>query len=301
MGPTGSGKSFFAFQLAKKLRGEIISADSMQIYRGMDIGTDKPSRWARLGIRHHLLDIVSPREEFSVYEYRKRALAAIEGIDRRRKLPIIVGGTGLYIKAIVDGISPHPGKDDHLREELKREAEVRGLSALYERLLKEDPKVAKRIHPHDAKRIIRALEVLAISGKKLSEWEHATVSLDQLGYRYWIIGVRTKRDLLYEKINQRVDSMIRNGLMEEVKRLRKKKLSLTARQAIGYQELLSHLEGNCSFEEATEKMKQHTRNLAKRQIIWFKRDPRIRWVDSIGPEKLGEIVRMIQNSGINHG
>lgn len=296
VGPTGSGKSDLSFRLAKRLRGEIISADSMQVYRGMNIGTDKPSRWKRHRLPHHLLDVISPSEEFSVYEYRKRVLDLFEAIHRRKRLPVVAGGTGLYVKGLVDGISPQPGKDEALRQKLRCLAQERGSGFLYERLQKEDPAVATRIHPRDEKRIIRALEVLEISGRKLSDWEKETVSLERMGYRYWMIGIRWRRDELYERIDQRVDQMFRKGLLREARKLWQKALSLTARQAIGYRELFTYFEDRLSLEGAKAQIKQHTRNLAKRQMIWFKRDTRIQWLDSVDEGKLSEIVKMISHA-----
>ncbi len=295
VGPTGSGKSELALQLARKLRGEIISADSMQVYRGMDIGTDKPSKWLRHRVRHHLLDVVSPSDEFSVYEYRQRVLDVLESVLRRKKFPIVVGGTGLYIKSIVDGISPQPGKNEGVRDKLRSTAQGKGPDFLYGRLKQADPEVASRIHPHDEKRIIRALEVWEISGKKLSDWEKETVPLAELGYQYWMIGIYRRREELYERIDHRVDSMFHKGLVRETRRLSKKSLSLTARQAIGYRELFDCFEGRLSLEEARRLIKQHTRNLAKRQIIWFKKDSRIEWLNSLEDKRLTEIVGKIKH------
>lgn len=294
VGPTGSGKSAFAFALAKKVRGEILSADSMQVYKGMNIGTDKPPASMRRSIRHHLLDVVDPTEEFSVYDYRKRVFHLLEEINRRGKLPIVVGGTGLYVKAIVDGISPQPGKDERVREALRSEARTLGTDVLYGRLKREDPLVATRVHPHDEKRIVRALEVLEVSGKKLSEWEKKTQALADLGYSYWIVGIRRNRGDIYRRIDERVDQMFQRGLLKEAQKIYRKPLSLTARQAVGYRELFDHLEGRLSLEKARDLIKQHTRNLAKRQITWFKKDSRIRWLGDTGREALDAAVRMIQ-------
>lgn len=293
VGPTGAGKSAFAFELAKILRGEIISADSMQIYRGMNIGTDKPSASARRRIRHHLLDIIDPSREFSAYEFRRRALEALEDVIRRRKIPIVAGGTGLYIKALLDGISPQPGKSEEVRKELLKTAASKGLRSLYERLSEVDPPVARRVHPHDEKRIIRALEVYTLSGRRLSEWESETVGLDRLGYEFLIFGLRRDREELYREIDRRVEAMFRRGLLKEARKLYKKKaLSLTARQAIGYGELFEHFEGKRELNEAKALIQRHTRNFAKRQMIWFRRDPRIRWLDRPGREAAEEIAAL---------
>lgn len=279
VGPTGSGKSALALKLARTFRGEIISADSMQVYKGMDIGTDKASRWTRRQIPHHLLDCVNLSHEFSVYEYRRLALRAVELILKKGKVPMVVGGTGLYVKALVDGISPQPGRSDEVRARLAAEAREKGLQMLFERLGQIDPAVAKRVHPNDEKRIVRALEVFELSGKRLSDWEKETVSLEQAGYRFVMAGLTLDRDELYRKIDCRVDGMFRKGLVREARGLFKKKLSITARQAIGYRELFDHFEGRLTLDEAKEQIKQNTRNFAKRQITWFKRETRIRWFD----------------------
>jgi tRNA dimethylallyltransferase len=290
VGPTGAGKSAFAFELAKIIRGEIISADSMQVYRGMNIGTDKPSASARRRVRHHLLDILDPSAEFSAYEFRRRALEAMDDVIRRGRIPIVAGGTGLYIKALIDGISPQPGKDEDVRKELLRTASSRGLGFLYERLSEVDPPVARRVHPHDEKRIIRALEVYTLSGRPLSEWENETVGLGQLGYEFFLFGVRRGREELYREIDRRVEGMFRKGLVKEASKLYKKKtLSLTARQAIGYAELFEHFAGKRELADAKALIQRHTRNLAKRQMIWFRRDARIRWIDRPGREGAEEI------------
>jgi len=292
VGPTGSGKSALALKLAKTLGGEIISADSMQVYKGMDIGTDKASRQTRRRIPHHLLDCVSLSHEFSVYEYRKLALRAAALILKKGKIPMVVGGTGLYVKALVDGISPQPGKSDEVRERLAAEAAEKGLGILYKRLEQIDPVVARRVHPNDEKRIVRALEVFELSGKRLSDWEKETVSLEQEGYCFVMAGLTLDRDELYRRIDGRVDSMFRKGLVREARGLYKKKLSVTARQAIGYRELFDHFEGRITLEEAKEQIKQNTRNFAKRQITWFKRDSRIRWFDPTDENCAREIAKM---------
>ncbi|HNV87134.1 MAG TPA: tRNA (adenosine(37)-N6)-dimethylallyltransferase MiaA [Candidatus Omnitrophota bacterium] len=291
VGPTGAGKSKLAIRVARRLRGEIISMDSMQIYRGMDIGTDKPSRWARWRVPHHLFDLVRPDQEFSVYEYRNRFFEAAEKILGKGKTVVAVGGTGLYVKAVVDGLSPHPGKDEGIRNRLEKIAAEEGLNLLYARLQKADPGVAKRLHPNDKKRIIRALEVLELTGKSLAEWERKTIPLEAMGYGYRLFGIRTGRLALYKAIDRRVDCMFRKGMVKEAFRLRDK-LSATAAQAIGYRELWGYFEGKANLVEVREKIKQHTRNFAKKQLIWFKRDSRIVWLSGTEKEMTDRIVRM---------
>jgi len=258
----------------------------MQIYRDMTIGTDKPSPAQRQSIAHHMLDIIPPTREFSVSDYQERAYKLIRKILRAGNCPIFVGGTGLYVKAVVDGLSPHPGKDDALRDRLEREAEAKGAPKLHERLRRVDPVVAARVHPHDAKRIIRALEVYKISGKRLSDWEKETVSLQDKGYRPLIFGLNPDRAALYAAIDARVERMFRKGLKQEVEGLSKRALSRTARQAIGYRQLFDYFEGRCSLEAAKDQIKQSTRNYAKRQVTWFRADKRVHWLTGTTQENI---------------
>jgi len=286
VGPTASGKSALAVALAKKLGGEILSADSMLIYKGMDIGTAKPTKKERCGIPHHGFDLISPAKGFSVFAYRQFALKTIKDIVRRGKVPIVAGGTGFYVRALLEGLSPLPGANVSLRRELERETLGKGLPALYKRLLKLDPSRARAIGPHNQRRIIRALEICLVSGKRPSESVGKTPGLQALGYRPIVIGIHRDRDALYRKINQRVDAMFRKGLVREVKRLARKKLSKTALQGVGYKELLklgSHPNKKRGvtpilIEEAKDRIKQTTRHFAKRQWTWFKREQGIRWV-----------------------
>lgn len=310
VGPTASGKSELAVALAKKLGGEILSADSMLVYKGMDIGTAKPTKKEKGGIRHHGLDLIPPTKTFSVFAYRQYALKAIRDIVKRVKIPIVAGGTGFYVRALLEGLSPLPGTQVALRRELEREAQEKGLPALYKRLLKLDPSRAKSIGPHNQRRIIRALEIYIASGKKPSESIRKTPGLEALGYKPMVIGIHRDRGELYRKINRRVDTMFRKGLVREVKRLADKKLSKTALQGVGYKEVLCWIRGchceepakdrggrrgnlsfknkiaslprvarnDASFEEVKDKIKQTTRHFAKRQWTWFKRERGIRWV-----------------------
>jgi tRNA dimethylallyltransferase len=299
VGPTGSGKSALGVKLARKLGGEIVSCDSMQIYRGMNIGTAKPSFLVRRTVRHHLMDIVPPGKEFSVYEYREKALEAIKAIHRRGKLPIVVGGTGLYVKAVVDGISPQPGKDAGVREALLGEVREKGSLALHRRLAALDAKTAGRIHPNDTKRIVRALEVLALSGRSLSDWEGETVSLEAMGYRCWLFGVKRPREELYRAINRRVELMFRRGLVREARRLIRNGLSPTSMQAIGYGELAEYLKqprGSVPLAEVREKIQRHTRHYAKRQLTWFRKDRRILWLEGQDREMVSAVARELAHA-----
>jgi len=299
VGPTAAGKSALAVALAKKLGGEILSADSMLIYKEMDIGTAKPTKKERGGIPHHGLDLIPPTKSFSVFAYRQFALKAIKDIVKRGKVPIVAGGTGFYIRALLEGLSPLPGANARIRRELEREAKAKGLPALYKRLLKLDPPRARAIGSHNQRRIIRALEIYLMSGKKASEPVQKTPSLLEIGYRPVVIGIHRERDALYRKINERVDAMFRKGLVREVKKLVRKKLSKTALQGVGYKEVLAWITSSSTLStpgvapcphpvwtgspeqrlrEVKGRIKQTTRHFAKRQWTWFKRERGIRWV-----------------------
>ena len=280
VGPTASGKSALAVALAKKLGGEVLSADSMLVYQGMDIGTAKPTKKERGGVPHHGFDLISPTKSFSVFAYRQFALKAIRDIVKRGKIPIVAGGTGFYVRALLEGLSPLPGTHAAIRRKLEREAREKGLLALYRRLFKLDPVRARAIGPHNQRRILRALEIYLVSGKKPSETVHKTPGLQELGYRPVVIGIHRDRHALYQKIHRRVDAMFRKGLVHEVKRLARKKLSKTALQGVGYKETLEwiHDEDKKSLEDVKNKIKKTTRHFAKRQWTWFKREKGLRWV-----------------------
>jgi tRNA dimethylallyltransferase len=301
VGPTASGKSALAVALAKKIGGEILSADSMLVYEGMDSGTAKPTKKERGGIPHLGMDLIPPTKSFSVFAYRQFALKAIRGILKRGKVPIVAGGTGFYVRALLEGLSPLPGADAALRRELEREALEKGVPTLYKRLLKLDPSRAKAIGPHNQRRILRALEIYLISGKKPSRMSSKTPGLKELGYRPVVIGIHRDRDALYRKINRRVDTMFRKGLVREVKRLARKKLSKTAIQGVGYKETLNWIrcKGVRPLEEIKDRIKQTTRHFAKRQWTWFKRERGIRWVwwpETISIKPVRDIIlRMIKN------
>ena len=295
VGPTASAKSEVALALAQKLKGEIISCDAMQLYRGMDIGTAKPTFAEKRKVPHHLLDLVSPRSEFSVFKHRQFALETMDQIFKRKKTPIFIGGSGLYIKAIIDGLAPQPGKQTEARKKFEALAKKESVSHLYERLKAMDPKRARAIHPNDKKRIIRALEILEASGKSQADWELETKGLKSLGIQYVLFGLLWDRKKLYDRIERRVDQMIQQGWVREVKHLKRIGFSKTSKSAIGYHELSAHLRGDCSLLEATNAVKKRTRNLAKKQMTWFKRDKRIRWIlVSKDSDLKGAIKLMIQ-------
>jgi len=281
VGPTAVGKTELAIEVAKQLDGEIISADSMQVYRGLDIGTAKPSEEERQGIPHHLLDVVDPHEEFSVADYLRMVEEVLADLAKRDKTPILAGGTGLYIQAVLQGFVFSPGgKDPQLRAQLEKVAETQGNEALHTRLAQVDRETAQRLHPNDRRRIIRALEVFYSTGRPLSE--HLRMQEERRPrYRSVKFGLIRNRARLYERINARVDHMMEAGLLEEVKRLLQQGLrdDSTAMQALGYKELAGYLRGEYDLEEAVRLLKRDTRHYAKRQLTWFRRDKEIIWLD----------------------
>ncbi|MBA4602351.1 tRNA (adenosine(37)-N6)-dimethylallyltransferase MiaA [Thermoactinomyces mirandus] len=292
VGPTAVGKTRLSVWLAKRFHGEIISGDSMQVYRGMDIGTAKIMPGEMEEIPHHLIDIRDPDQLFSVQEYQKLAREKIAEITEREQLPMLVGGTGLYIESVVhDYAMPHVKENMELRKELKEMAQREGKEALHRKLEKVDPVQAHKLHPNDVRRIIRALEVYHVTGKPFSELKRkGTSPYDAL----WI-GLTMPRELLYERINRRVDEMIASGLVDEVKQLWNKgyRLHLTSMQAIGYKEIMSYLEGDISFDEAVHLIKLGSRKYAKRQLSWFRRLSEIHWFDITNAESFQEIELLI--------
>jgi tRNA dimethylallyltransferase len=288
LGVTASGKGRLAFDLAESLDAEIISIDSMKVYRRMDIGTAKPPQEARRGIKYHLIDIVEPSDSFSAGVFRERALGAIEQIKERGKKIIAVGGTALYIKALLYGLFEGPGSDKQIRAELQEWAEVQGLAELYQELTRIDPIAAERINPNDSKRIIRALEIYRITGKPISsfqrQWDDSDAKHD-----WTIIGLRREKAEESRRINSRVKNMIAAGLVDEVKALlgEEKPLSKQSRCAIGYAEIIEYLNGRIELEDAVELIKKNTRRMAKNQRTWFKTFKNVHWLD-IEPEETPE-------------
>lgn len=281
VGPTAVGKTKLSIELAKVLNGEIVSADSMQIYRYMDIGTAKPTVEERQGIPHHMIDVIDPGQEFSVAEYQRLATQAIDDIHSRGKLPIVVGGTGLYIKSLLYPMNfTDASYDPELRKELQLQAEIMGKEYLHSKLQAVDPKTAARLHPNDVRRVIRALEVYHLTGKPMSEYDQG---LEQMDYKYnvAIIGLTMDRAKLYQRINQRVDEMMKNGLLDEVKRMLEMGYTrdMISMQGLGYKELMEYLEGRVSLEEAIEVLKRETRRYAKRQLTWFRAQKDMAWVN----------------------
>jgi tRNA dimethylallyltransferase len=297
VGPTASGKTGLSIELAKEINGEIVSADSMQIYRYMDIGTAKPDKEEMAGIKHYLIDEINPDEEFSVAKYQELALKYIGEIVKKGKMPIVVGGTGLYVNSLVYNINfTETISDWGLREKLKEEALEKGNEYLYERLREIDPKAAEKIHVNDLKRIIRAIEVYEYTKTPISR--HQEVSKQNPPkYDFKVFGLKMDRERLYDRINRRVDAMFERGLIEEVKRLVELGYdkNSVAMQALGYKEVLSYLQGNISLEEAEYIIKRDSRHYAKRQITWFKRIENINWIDLEEEKDHSKIIKNMKN------
>jgi tRNA dimethylallyltransferase len=277
VGPTAAGKTALAVKIARKLNAEIISCDSMQVYKGMEILSSQPSKAELKKVRHHLLSEVSPEKEFDVSRYRALALKKIRDIHKKNKLPLFVGGSGLYMSIVIDGIFKVKAEDRNIRKKLYRQAESRGSLYLHQKLAKVDPRAASRIHPNDTKRIVRALEVFEVSGKPISELQATRIGLGNK-YDIRVLGLDMPRPELDLKINKRVDKMFWQGLVKEVKRLLKLKLSRTSRYAIGIREVQGYLEGLYGLKEAKELIKKNTRHYARRQMTWFRKDNRIIWI-----------------------
>lgn len=275
LGPTASGKTALSLVLAKIFNGEIISADSRQIYKYMDIGTDKILPPQQLGIQHHLIDIVEPTQEFTVADFKRMALKTIDEIYKRQHLPIMAGGTGLYLNALIENYQiPHIPPQFDLRQELSRYYEENGAEALHKQLQERDPEAAARIHPNNVRYVIRALEI-NIAGN--------VTKTDKKGepmFEVFAIGIEWPREALYERINLRVDQLFERGLVNEVKTLLMKGYSekLPAMTSVGYQEIINFLKGHGTLEEAVNQMKQNTRNYAKRQVTWFKHYKNVHWI-----------------------
>ena len=288
LGVTASGKGRLAFDLAESLGAEIISIDSMKVYRRMDIGTAKPPRQAREHIKYHLINVVEPSESFNVGSFLDLAYDAMEQIESRKKRIIAVGGTALYIKALLYGLFEGPGSDKQIRAELQAEAENEGLEELYRQLTEIDPVTAERIGRRDRKRIIRALEVHRITGKPISSLQQQFDAEKPL-HDWTIIGLRREKSVESSRINQRVKKIIEAGLVDEVKRLlaEEKPLSQQARCAIGYAEIIDYLNGKISLDDAAELIKKNTRRFAKNQRTWFKTFKDVHWLD-IDPDEQPE-------------
>lgn len=279
VGPTAVGKSQVAIHLAKALETEVLTADSRQVYRGMDIGMDKPTLQERRGVPHRLIDLVDPDQPFNVGEYRRRALKEIERLYQEGRLPLIVGGTGLYIRALLRGLWDGPGADWTFRKDLEQVASRDGLSSLHRRLAQVDPVSAARLHENDVVKIIRALEVHHLLGQPMSEI-HRRHAFGERPFRALLIGLMRDRKALYRRVDERVDVELAKGLVEETRRLLAQGYGrhLGSMKGLGYRQIAGHLAGEYDFEEAVRRLKRDTRHFAKRQLTWFRKEPEIEWL-----------------------
>ena len=294
VGPTAVGKSELALQIAEKLKTEIISADSAQVYRYMDIGTAKPTAEEQKRVKHHLIDLVDPDQPFSVADYQHAANEIIKKFWSANKLPLMVGGTGLYIRAVTGAYAfGSKGADFNTRTKYEQEAAEFGLSYLYQKLEGLDPEAAGKIHPHDQKRIIRALEVFNLEGKPISEQVRKT-RISESPYQSVLFGLNMDRAILYKRIEKRVEKMIEKGFLEEVNSLRDKgfRASDPGLQILGYRQLFAYLEDSAGWEDSIADIKKETRNLAKRQLTWFRREKEITWID---PDRFSSIDDIAEN------
>ncbi len=297
VGPTGVGKSAVAIALAKKIDGEIISADSMQLYRGMNIGTAKVLPEEQQGIAHHLLDIAPIDTSMDVAHYRKEAMKAIDAILAKNKTPIVVGGSGLYVRSLTDGLFEGPACNPELRQKWNQLADEKGNEVLMHALKKVDPKAAQTIDLNNRRRLIRALEVYEAEKKPLSElkteWQKGNQEMQGTPFR--LFGLTLNREALYSRLNHRVDRMFENGLVEEIQSLLQQGLqkNQVALQAIGYKEVVAHLDGKISLAQCRDEVKKATRHFAKRQWTWFNRDPRVEWVELSPHDSIEKIAQIL--------
>ena len=291
-GPTASGKTALAVELAKKLGGEVVSCDSMQVYKYMDIGTAKPTLEEMQGVVHHMLDVAEPNEDFSVSRYCAMATPIVEDIVSRGKTAIIAGGTGLYMDSLIRGNDFAPFPSTGMREKLEQQADEQGMEKMLTLLESIDPEATGKLHLADRKRILRALEVFYETGETITAHNRRTQSVPPKFQALWLGLEDADRQDLYRRIDTRVEIMLENGLIEEIQRLLAMGIpkKATALQAIGYKEFISALEGNCTLEEATAQVQQASRNYAKRQLTWFRRNPHMHWLCRKKEDTLTEIL-----------
>jgi len=295
LGPTGTGKSALALRLAEEFGGEIVSADSVQVYRGLDIGSAKPSPEERRRVRHHLIDILDPDQNYSAAAFRLHAGEIIRRLHREGIPAFVVGGTGLYLKVLSRGLFQGPGEDPEYRSELRRKEEREGEGTLFRELLRKDPDAASRIHPRDLFRIIRALEVYHLARRPISQFQREH-GFGENPYRVLKIGLCAQREELYRRVEARVDEMMAKGWREEVRDLlgRGYSAGLKSMQSLGYRRLVLHLNGGMDLPAAVQRIKQDTRRFAKRQLTWFKPDPEIHWFPCF-PEKYESIRHLVSD------
>ena len=294
VGPTAVGKTKHALRLAKKVGGEIISCDSMQVYKGIDILSCKPSKTERSRIKHHLIDIISPSQDFNVSKFIKLSKQLTGEIHKRGKIPIFAGGTGLYIDSLLNGLFEGPAKNPTIRKKLYKKAKLYGSNYLYRRLRNIDPQAAKKIHSHDLRRIVRALEVYQITKKPISKLQKQRRGiLQDKRFKIYLFALNMPRERLYKNIDKRVDDMFERGVVKEVKRILKERCSKTFRQALGIKEINLYLRGTIVLEQAQQLLKQNTRRYAKRQMTWFRRNIRIQWLEKNISINLKDILKGI--------
>ena len=289
VGPTCSGKTYFSIRLAKIINGQIISADSRQIYKKLNIGTAKPTPSELKKVKHYFIDILEPDEDYNANDFSDEAERVIDNINKKNKIAIVAGGSGLYVKALIDGIVESANKDDELRKKLLKQRENFGNESLYNELKEIDPVSADKMLPQNWKRVMRALEVYYLTGKPI--WQHHLDQEKKSKYEYQQVGLLWDRNTLYKNIDNRVDKMIRNRLVNEVKSLLAQgyNKNLNSLNTVGYKEIISYLEGEISLERAIELIKRNTRRYAKRQITWFKADKRIKWYNVSGRKDLDNL------------
>jgi tRNA dimethylallyltransferase len=292
-GPTGIGKTTIAIDLAQHFAGQIIGADSMQVYKYMDIGTAKPTVAEQARVVHHMVDFVEPDESFDAAQYAARAREKIIELDQQHITPFVVGGTGLYIKALLYGLFDEKVSDPEIRDRLKAEADTHGIQILYERLGELDPETANRLHPNDTYRILRALEVIEATGQAISK-HHKKHGFFEQPFESLKIGLEMDRALLYERINRRVDDMISAGFLDEVKGLMARGYSanLKPMQSIGYRHMVDYIEGRLNWDECVRTLKRDHRRYAKRQLTWFGADPEIIWKE---PRQVEALISLVDN------
>lgn len=294
VGPTAVGKSQVGVQVAKALATEVLAADSRQVYRGMDIGTDKPSPPAREGVPHRLVDLVQPDERFDVGMYRKLALAEIDRLHREGRLPLVVGGTGLYVRALLRGLWEGPAADWALRDRLLEQARVQGAGSLHRELERVDPDLASRLHPRDTVKIIRGLEVYRLTGRPLSE-VHRQHAFQDRAFAPLLIGLMRDRESLYRRIEERVDQQLARGLLVETQTLLRQGYGpqLASMKGLGYRHMAGYLAGAYDYREGVRRFKRDTRHFAKRQLTWYRKEPHIKWFEIDGGEAPGRIVQRV--------
>jgi tRNA dimethylallyltransferase len=297
-GPTALGKTSTGIHLAKSFDGEIIGADSMQIYRYMDIGTAKPTLDEQARVKHHMINVINPDEHFDARKYAILSRKKVMELHGQKIIPFVVGGTGLYIKALIHGLFQTKASDSDIRDRLKAEVKAYGSAYLYKKLSHQDPDTAKKIHPNDTYRIMRALEVYTLTGKTLAEL-HQEHGFKDSPFLVLKIGLHIHRELLYNRINKRVEIMITSGFVDEVKRLLAMGYSpeLKSMQSIGYRHIVNFIEGHCTWDETVRTLKRDTRRYAKRQITWFKADPEVIWKEPEALEDIKELIKKFLQGG----